>query len=137
MFSGPGGSTTRGIQSSSQSLAESFRVDFKTDMDLSGNGLLWYAGPQLYFQCTVCPTRSLRHPWQDKVLVLVFSLAVSTFEPITLTPNAVRVTPRNGVPMFCDTASSSNLLGMSWTACHSRHASCKGTSSDSNPSQTF
>ena len=33
---------------------ESF--DFRTDMDLSGNCLLWYALPQLYFRCTVCPT---------------------------------------------------------------------------------
>ena len=84
------------------SSAESF--DFRADMDLSGNGLLWYSLPQLFFQCTVCPTGSLQTPSKHKELALVF---FSTFEPITLTPGAV--TQRNGVPMIYDTASSSNL----------------------------
>ena len=75
-------------------------------MDLSGNGLLWYARPELFFRCTVCPTGSLQTPskHKDSELALVF---FSTFEPITLTPGAV--TQRNGVPMLYDTASSSNL----------------------------
>ena len=30
--------------------------DPKYDMDISGNGLMWYARPQLFFNCTVCPT---------------------------------------------------------------------------------
>ena len=60
------------------SLAESF--EFRTDMDLSGGGLLWCSQPQLFFQCTVCPTGSLRLPRQHKELVLVF---FSTLETIT------------------------------------------------------
>ena len=86
-------------------LAESF--DFRTDMDLPSNGLLWYARPQLFFRCLMCPTGSIRHPRQHKELTLVF---FSTFELITLTPNAV--TQRNRVPMFYDTANSSNLPSM-------------------------
>ena len=82
--------------------AESF--DFRTDMDLSGNGLLWYSLPQLFCWCSVCPTGSLPTPRKHKELALVF---FSTFEPIMLTPDAV--TQRNGVPMLDDTASSSNL----------------------------
>ena len=111
--------------------AESF--DFRADIDLSGNGLLWYARPQLFFRCTVCPTGSLQTSSKHKELALVF---FSTFEPITLTPGAV--TQRNGVPMLYYTASSSNLptespacnfawRGTSWAGCHSRHASCEGT----------
>ena len=84
--------------------AESF--DFRADMDLSGNGLLWYARPQPFFRCTVCPTGSLQTPSKHKELALVF---FSTFEPITLTPSPGAVTQRNGVPMLYDTASSSNL----------------------------
>ena len=96
---------------------------------ISCNGLLWYARPQLFFRCTVCPTGSLQTPSKHKELALVF---FSTFEPITLTPGAV--TQRNGVPMLYDTASSYNLpgctfawLGTSWAGCYSRHASCVGT----------
>ena len=65
---------------------------------------MWYARPQLFFRCTVCPTGSLQRQSQHKELALVF---FSTFEPISLTPNALM--QRNGVPMFYDTASSSNL----------------------------
>ena len=82
--------------------AESF--DFRADIDLSCNCLLWYARPQLFFRCTVCPTGSLQTPSKHKELALMF---FSTFEPITLTPGAV--TQRNGVPMLYDTASSTNL----------------------------
>ena len=78
---------------------------FRTDMDLSCNDLLWYARPQLIFRCTVCPTGSLQTPSKHRELALVF---FSTFEPITLTPDAV--TQRNGVPMLYDTASSSSNL---------------------------
>jgi len=65
---------------------------------------MWYARPQLFFRCTVCPTGSLQRQSQHKELALVF---FSTFKPISLTPNALM--QRNGVPMFDDTASSSNL----------------------------
>ena len=33
---------------------ESFNI--KTDFDLKGDGLVWYARPQLFFNCTLCPT---------------------------------------------------------------------------------
>jgi len=80
------------------------QFDFKTDMDLKGNGLLWYARPQLFFNCTVAPRGQLRRQESHLELSLVF---FSTFEPINLTPNSVM--QQNGVPMFFDTASSSNL----------------------------
>ena len=79
--------------------------DFNTDMDLTGGGLLWNARLWLFLHCTMCPTGSLGRQSQHKELVLVFD---STFEPITVTPNAIM--QRNGVPMFYDTASSSDLL---------------------------
>ena len=82
--------------------AESF--DFRTDMDLSGNGpngLLWYTLPQLFFQCTVCPTGSLQTPSKHKEGVL------QHFRIHHLDSGAV--TQRNGVPTLYDTASSSNL----------------------------
>ena len=55
--------------------------DFNTDMDLTGGELLWYARPQLFFNC---PASSLGR--QHKELALVF---VSTFEPIIETLNAI------------------------------------------------
>ena len=33
---------------------DSFNVT--TDFDLQGDGLVWYARPQLFFNCTLCPT---------------------------------------------------------------------------------
>ncbi len=33
---------------------ESFNV--KTDFGLQEDGLVWYARPQLFFNCTLCPT---------------------------------------------------------------------------------
>jgi hypothetical protein len=82
--------------------ADQFNV--KTDMDLSGEGLLWYARPQLFFNCTVAPVGQLECKARHTELSLVF---FSTFEPIKLTPNSVM--QRNGVPMFFDSASSTNL----------------------------
>ena len=91
--------------------------DFRTDMDLSGNGLLWYARPQLFFRCTVCPTGSLQTPGKHKELALVF---FSTFEPIVLTPGAVSSTilPAALTSPACTFA----WLGTSesWAGCHSR-----------------
>ena len=37
-----------------QNPVELFNV--KTDFDLKGDGLVWYARPQLFFNCTLCPT---------------------------------------------------------------------------------
>ena len=80
------------------------QFDVKKDMDLSGEGLLWYARPQLFFNCTVAPVGRLQQKERHTELSLVF---FSTFEPIKLTPNSVM--QRNGVPMFFDSASSTNL----------------------------
>jgi hypothetical protein len=80
------------------------QFNVKTDMDLSGDGLLWYARPQLFFNCTVAPVGQLARKARHTELSLVF---FSTFEPIKLTPNSVM--QRNGVPMFFDSASSTNL----------------------------
>ena len=96
-------------QPNNPALAESF--DFRTDMDLSGGGLQWYAIPQLFFRCTMphwLPSSSqaeqgspgvlqpeLHKPWWLSALL----------NP--LTPNAD--TQSNAVPMFYNTASSSKL----------------------------
>ena len=62
--------------------------DATRDFDLTGNGLVWYARPQLFFNCTLC-----RRGCQDaeywanhKEVSLVY---FSTFEPINLTPDSV------------------------------------------------
>jgi hypothetical protein len=60
--------------------ADQFNV--KTDMDLSGEGLLWYAWPQLFFNCTVAPVRQLECKARQTELSLVF---FSTFEPLEAT----------------------------------------------------
>ena len=80
------------------------QFDFATDMDLSGQGLLWYARPQLFFNCTVARTGRLRDTASHRQLALVF---FSTFEPINLPIDSVM--KREGVPMFFDSASSTNL----------------------------
>ena len=77
--------------------------DARTDMDLSGEGLVWYARPQLFFNCTVCPTgKALNARWHKELSLVFFS----TFEPIRLSPGSLM--QRSGVPMFYDTASSRN-----------------------------
>ena len=47
---------------------ESFNI--KTDFALQGDGLVWYARPQLFFNCTLCPAGAKgteectrRYPW--------------------------------------------------------------------------
>ncbi len=98
--------------------ADQFNV--KTDMDLrlSGEGLLWYARPQLFFHSTVAPVGQLEFKARHTELLLVF---FSTFEPNKVTPNSVM--QHNGVPMFFDSASSTNLPSlyiqrMCWDVCH-------------------
>jgi hypothetical protein len=65
------------------------QFDFATDMDLSGEGLLWYARTQLFFHCTVAPTGSLHHDntGRHRQLALVFfkECPCSTTVPATLT----------------------------------------------------
>jgi hypothetical protein len=72
-------------------------------MDISGNGLMWYARPQLFFNCTMCPTGMQARKQRHMEVSLVF---FSTFEPINITPHSTM--QRNGVPMMYDTASSRN-----------------------------
>ena len=74
------------------------------DMDISGEGLMWFARPQLFFKCTLCPTGMKARKQRHMEVSLVF---FSTFEPINITPRSIM--QRNGVPMFYDTASSSGI----------------------------
>ena len=69
--------------------------DPRSDMDISGQGLMWYARPQLFFKCSVCPTGQRANKHRHIELSLVF---FSTFELINITPNSVM--QRNGVPML-------------------------------------
>jgi hypothetical protein len=63
---------------------ESFNI--KTDFDIQGNGLVWYARPQLFFNCTLCPTDAKGRSDSHKEVSLVY---FSTFERIKLTPGSV------------------------------------------------
>ena len=83
---------------------ESFNI--KTDFDLTGDGLVWYARPQLFFNCTLCPTglKASVHGGSHKEVSLVY---FSTFEPIDLTPDSIM--QRAGVPMLYDSASNPRL----------------------------
>ena len=83
---------------------ESFNV--KADFDLTGDGLVWYARPQLFFNCTLCPTglKASMHSRSHKEVSLVY---FSTFEPIDLTPDSIM--QRAGVPMLYDSASNPRL----------------------------
>ena len=69
---------------------ESFNV--KTDF---GDGLVWYARPQLFFNCTLFPTgaQAVGFSSTHKEVSLVY---FSTFEPIELTPDSI--IQRAGVP---------------------------------------
>jgi hypothetical protein len=83
---------------------ESFNI--KTDFDLSGAGLVWYARPQLFFNCTLCPTglkASVQGGSHKEVSLVYFS----TFEPVDLTPYSIM--QRAGVPMLYDSASNPRL----------------------------
>jgi hypothetical protein len=63
---------------------ESFNL--KTDFDW--DGLVWYARPQLFFNCTLFPTglNASVHSGLHKEVSLVY---FSTFEPIDLTPDSI------------------------------------------------
>ena len=80
---------------------ESFIV--KTDFDLQGDGLEWYACPQLFFNCTLCPTGA-QAAWYSSTHKEVSLVYFSTFEPIDLTPDSIM--QRAGVPMLYDSASN-------------------------------
>ncbi len=65
---------------------ESFNV--KTDFDLQGDCLVWFACPQLFFNCILCPTGTQAAGFSSthKEISLVY---FSTFEPIKLTPDSM------------------------------------------------
>ena len=97
--------------------AEDF--DPQCDMDISCNGLMCYARPQLPFNCTVCPTGKRAKKQRRLELSLVY---FSTIKPINVTPHSVM--QRNCVPMLYDIASSSNEpslyicpAAMCWAVC--------------------
>ena len=85
-------------------LVESFNI--KTDFNMQGDGLVWYARPQLFFNCTLCPTGAWAERFSGihKEVSLVY---FSTFEPIDLTPDSIM--QRAGVPMLYDSASNPRL----------------------------
>jgi hypothetical protein len=64
-------------------------------VDLSGEGLLCYARPHLFFNCTVAPIGQLERKARHAELSFVLR-EFSTFEPIKLTPNSndLRLSPR-------------------------------------------
>ncbi len=68
--------------------------------------LVWYARPQLFFNCTLRPTgakESLYSASHKEVSLVYFS----TFEPIALTPDSIM--QQAGVPMLYDFASNPRL----------------------------
>ena len=65
------------------------------DFDITGTGDVWYARPQLFFKCTLCPTGETDDPSKYKEYSLVF---FSTFKPIGLTPDSCM--QQKGVPML-------------------------------------
>ena len=83
---------------------ESFNI--KTDFDMQGDGLVWYARPQLFFNCTLCRTGAMDSSYSasHKEVSLVY---YSTFEPIALTPDSIM--QQTGVPMLYDSASNPRL----------------------------
>jgi hypothetical protein len=68
-----------------------------TDFDISGDGILWNARPQLLFKCTLCPAGRKLQPDTHVEVDLVF---FSTFQPINLTPSSCM--QQKGVPMLYD-----------------------------------
>ena len=69
-------------------------------------GLVWYARPQLFFNCTLCPTgaKESMYSASHKEVSLVY---FSTFKPIALTPDSIM--QQAGVPMLYDSASNQHL----------------------------
>ena len=81
-------------------------LNVKTDFDLQGDGLVWNARPQLFFNCTLCPTgaQAVLFSGVHKEVSLVY---FSTFEPIELTPDSIM--QQAGVTMLYDSASNPRL----------------------------
>ena len=72
-----------------------------TDFDMTGGDDVWYARPQLFFSCTLCPTGQMGDKGSHREVSLVF---FSTFEPISLPRDSVM--QRNGIPMLYERAAS-------------------------------
>jgi hypothetical protein len=88
-----------------QNLVESF--NFKTDFGLQGDCLVWCVCPQLFFNCTLCPTGA-KEPGYSASHKEVSLVYFSTFEPINLTPDSIM--EQAGVPMLYDSATSNQCL---------------------------
>ena len=58
-----------------------------TDFDMTGGDDVWFARPQLFFSCSLCPTGQMEDKASHVEVSLVF---YSTFEPISLTPDSCR-----------------------------------------------
>ena len=71
------------------------------DFDMTGTGKVWYARPQLFFSCMVCPRGQKETVAAHKKLSLVF---FNTFDPIDLSPQSVMAD--KGIPMLCEDAPS-------------------------------
>ena len=72
-----------------------------SDFDMTGGDDVWFARPQLFFSCTLCPTGQMEDKASHREVSLVF---FSTFEPISLTPDSCM--QRNGIPMLYERAAS-------------------------------
>ena len=71
------------------------------DFDMTGGDDVWFARPQLFFTCSLCPTERSQDKSSHREVSLVF---FSTFEPISLTPNSFM--QRSGIPMVYERAAS-------------------------------
>ncbi len=92
---------------------ESFNVT--TNFDLQGDGLVWwYARPQLFFTCILCPTGAKGTMYSAPHNEVVY---FSTFEPINLTPDSIMQLA--GVPVFY------RRLGQEPAPALSLHLSCR------------
>jgi hypothetical protein len=69
------------------------------DFDMTGAGKIWYARPQLFFSCMVCPRGQKATVAAHIKLSLVF---FNTFDPIDLSPQSVMAD--KGIPMLCEDA---------------------------------
>ena len=72
-----------------------------TDFDISRAGEIWYAWPQLFFTCLVCPRGQKANVTSHRKLSLVF---FNTFDPIQLSPESVM--HEKDIPMLCEGAQS-------------------------------
>ena len=75
------------------------------EFDITGAGEVWYARPQLFFKCTLCPTGAMENTRRHKGFSLVFfNTFDSGFEPISLTPDSCM--QQQGVPMLYELSST-------------------------------